>query len=262
MNQEEIKQKIMDKLRETEIRYDVKIILAIESGSRGWGFASNDSDYDCRFIYVHRRDYYISVLEKRDIIEYAVDPVFDINGWDLKKAVQHMMKSNGVMHEWLSSSVIYINKEGLREDMRNLADKFFNPKAVSYHYLKMAINKYKEIKGESESKLKKYFYILRPLANIKYIETLHRIPHMEYDKNLAEISVPEQVLAEIQKLKKIKERVEESYKIPPNQVLFDFFESEIQRIDAYLKNMEHKKYKDYEEADRVFRKIIEEAWYE
>lgn len=262
MKQDEIKQRIMEKLKETERLHDVKIILAVESGSRGWGFASADSDYDCRFIYVHRKDYYVSVLDRKDFIEYAADPVYDINGWDLQKAVRHIMKSNGVMHEWLYSGVVYVNREELREEMRGLAEKFFNPKAVSYHYLRMAINKYEEIKNEPEARLKKYFYILRPLANIKYIETFGRIPYMEYEKNLTEIRLPDQVLNEIQKLKEIKAGVGETYKIPANRILFEYFESEIRRIDGYLKSMKHQKYVEYEEADRVFRKIIEEAWNE
>jgi len=80
---------IMQKLAETEQQYNVKIPLAIESGSRGWGFASPDSDYDCRFVYVYPKDWYLSVFEQRDIIEYAVDPVYDVNGWNVKKALQH-----------------------------------------------------------------------------------------------------------------------------------------------------------------------------
>lgn len=93
----DIKAKIMQKLSETEAHYNVKIPLAIESGSRGWGFASPDSDYDCRFVYVHERDWYLSVLDKSDIIEYAADPIYDVNGWDIKKVLQHIMKSNAVM---------------------------------------------------------------------------------------------------------------------------------------------------------------------
>ena len=97
----DIKEVIMQKLREIETGYNVKIPVAIESGSRGWGFASPDSDYDCRFVYVHKTDWYLSVLERKDIIEYAADAVFDINGWDLKKVLQHRLttiRNAGIKH--------------------------------------------------------------------------------------------------------------------------------------------------------------------
>jgi len=122
-----IKDTIMQKLRETEECYQVKIVLAIESGSRGWGLAANDADYDCRFVYVHSRDWYLSVMDNADYIECASDTVFDINGWDLKKFLKHIMKSNVVTSEWLSSNEVYIKDEAIVKLLQGLAAKFFNP---------------------------------------------------------------------------------------------------------------------------------------
>ena len=55
---------ILRELKKIEEQENVKIIMAIESGSRAWGFASPDSDYDVRFIYVRKEEDYLK-LEKK-----------------------------------------------------------------------------------------------------------------------------------------------------------------------------------------------------
>lgn len=256
----DVKRSILQKLRETEQNFEVKIPLAVESGSRGWGFASPDSDYDCRFIYVHKKDWYLSVREKKDIIEYEADAVFDVNGWDLKKALQHIMKSNAVMLEWLSSNGIYIKNEDINNQLQDLAKDFFNPIAVSYHYLSIAKNKLAEISGEEETKLKTYFYILRPLANLIYIYQHGKMSYMEYDRTLAAIEVTAEISAIIHELREIKTISAESYKIKPNKPLIEYFQSEIGLFEERLKEMKFTKNKDYEQVDLVFRAIIEKMW--
>ena len=90
---------ILEKLDAIEAEHGVQILYACESGSRGWGIASQDSDYDVRFIYCHRRDWYLAVGEPRDVIELPINDVLDINGWDLRKALQLMRKSNPTLLE-------------------------------------------------------------------------------------------------------------------------------------------------------------------
>ena len=77
---------IVSKLQEMEEKENIRILLAVESGSRAWGFASPDSDYDVRFIYVRKKEDYLRLDERRDVVEGQLDDVFDINGWDVKKA--------------------------------------------------------------------------------------------------------------------------------------------------------------------------------
>ena len=122
-----IKKQIIEKLHEQENIHAIKIPLAIESGSRGWGFASPDSDYDCRFIYVHKKNDYLTVFPKKDVLESEVNAVFDINGWDLKKVILHLVKSNAVMLEWLSSNEIYFKDEKVAHILNQLGEKYFNP---------------------------------------------------------------------------------------------------------------------------------------
>lgn len=256
----DIKKAILQKLYETEQTYNVKIPLAIESGSRGWGFASPDSDYDCRFIYVCQKDWYVSITEKKDFIEYAADEVFDINGWDLKKAIQHIMKSNAVIFEWLSSNEIYIKNDAVTAELKALAEQYFNPIAVSYHYLSIAKNKLNEILDVEDAKLKKYFYILRPLANLCFIQEHMKMPHMEYMKTLSEISIDTRVHDEIMKLLEIKKVSNESYTMPQNEILINYFKQEIENHTENIQSIKFEKNRDYDNIDTVFRKIIEMVW--
>jgi len=256
----EVFKAIQHKLRETEKLNSVKIPLAIESGSRGWGFASPDSDYDCRFVYVHEKDWYLSVFDKPDIIEYSADKIFDMNGWDLRKFIAHIVKPNAVMFEWLTSNEVYISDGTVTALLRELAGSFFNPVSVSHHYLSMAYKKYREILEAGSVKLKKYFYVLRPLANLAYIEQYGKQPYMEYFRTLAEIDIDKAVADEIARLAGLKRVSDESMVIPRNIVLTDYFTAELRNHEERLKSTRYEKNRDYEQADAAFRLIIEMVW--
>ena len=107
MNEKEIIIEIKNKLCEIEQKENVRIIHCIESGSRSWGFASPDSDFDARFIYVRPTEYYLKLEKTRDVIEWELNDVYDINGWDIKKALELLHKSNPTLFEWNSSPIVY-----------------------------------------------------------------------------------------------------------------------------------------------------------
>lgn len=96
-----MKLKIIEKLKFIEQNHNIKILYAVESGSRGWGFASQDSDYDVRFIYIRPTDWYLSIEEKKDFIEFPINDLLDINGWDLKKP--YCSIKNPIPHCWNGS---------------------------------------------------------------------------------------------------------------------------------------------------------------
>ena len=104
---ESIERQISEKLDRIETEYDVKILHCIESGSRAWGFASPDSDFDVRFFYVHKPEFYLRLDRSSDVINYELNDVFDINGWDLQKALRLLYKSNPTIFEWNSSPIVY-----------------------------------------------------------------------------------------------------------------------------------------------------------
>ena len=257
---ENIKQSILQKLKQTEETYEVKIPLAIESGSRGWGFAALDADYDCRFLYVHKKDWYLSVLERKDFIEYAVDEVFDIKGYDISRTLKYIMKPQATIYEWISSNVVYIRDIPVLAKLQDLAAEFFNPIPISYHYLYLARKMYADINEAPAAKIKKYFYILRPIANLNYIWQHRKMPYMEYDRTLAEIEICPAISSAIQELKERKMSAQEHDLIPKVEPLMDYFQSEIAKFDHCLKDMKHTKNKNYASVDEVFRSIIEDVW--
>ena len=157
-----MKKLILEKLAEIEERENIKILHCVESGSRAWGFASPDSDYDVRFIYVRPKEFYLRLDKTRDVIEWQLDDTLDINGWDLSKALSLLYKSNPTLFEWNSSPIVYkTTKEW--EQIATIINKYFVAKSGLYHYLSTAKSNYREyLKGETV-RLKKYFYVLRPI---------------------------------------------------------------------------------------------------
>jgi len=163
-----MKEIITAKLEEMEKSENVRVLHAVESGSRAWGFASPDSDYDVRFIYVRPKDFYLRLDKTRDVIEWQLDETLDINGWDLQKALRLLYTSNPTLFEWNSSPIVYKTTDKWTEIQTEI-NNYFSAKHGMYHYLSTANRNYREfLKGETV-KLKKYFYVVRPLLACKWI---------------------------------------------------------------------------------------------
>jgi predicted nucleotidyltransferase len=179
---------IQDRLNTIEQQHDVKIILAIESGSRAWGFASPDSDWDVRFLYVHREPWYFKVHAGRDVIETGIEqhPLgeLDINGWELRKSLQLLHKSNPALMEWLHSPLVYREDKTVMTAFRQQADVFFKPQACFQHYVSMAINNTREFLHKDQVRLKKYLYVLRPIFACMWIERFGTMPPIEFHRLL------------------------------------------------------------------------------
>ncbi len=173
---------IIEKLKEIEQVNRVTILYACESGSRAWGFASPDSDYDVRFIYVHPKEHYLSVDEQRDVIELPINDLLDINGWELRKALRLFRKSNGPLYEWLQSPIVYKQNNEFIDGLKNLMPHYFSPRALMHHYLSMANNVVDVDLSGHEVKLKKYFYALRPVLACRRILEHSEVPPMEFGK--------------------------------------------------------------------------------
>lgn len=182
-----VPQKIIEeigrRLEAIETAEGVTILYACESGSRAWGFASADSDFDVRFIYIRPQDWYLSidVESRRDVIERPVDGVWDVNGWDLRKALRLLRKSNPPLLEWLDSPIVYRAHPELAAGLRKLASGYYSPSACRYHYLHMArVNFRGYLQGELV-RTKKYFYVLRPLLAMRWIEQSEEMVPMRFD---------------------------------------------------------------------------------
>lgn len=191
------------KLRAVEASNGVRILLAIESGSRGWGFPSPDSDYDCRFIHVRPQSDYLSLYPPRDVIEYPPDAIYDVNGWDLAKMLKLLLKGNAVVLEWLMSPFVYRGEADFRAEARALADQVVQPTAIAMHYLHLGERQRETAFADgSEVRLKKLFYVLRPALALRWMR-LHpgaAIVPMAFRTLVAESDVPSDCTAIIDDL--------------------------------------------------------------
>ena len=106
-----MKQTIQEKLTQISLAEPLYFLLAAESGSRAWGFASPDSDYDVRAIYIRPQEYYLQIDEAKDTFEFIENQWFDVGGWDIRKALRLLRKSNAVLLEWLRSPIVYTQEE-------------------------------------------------------------------------------------------------------------------------------------------------------
>ncbi|TDO73674.1 hypothetical protein EV143_105273 [Flavobacterium chryseum] len=214
-----MKEKILKKLKEIEIQKNVEILFAVESGSRAWGFASPDSDYDIRFIYKHQQDYYLSLWEKPDVIEFMTEDDLDGSGWELRKTLKLLAKSNAPLIEWLFSPVVYYANEEFAKQMQELAVDCFSPIATLHHYLGTTKN-FMEVCEMEEVKLKSYFYALRTALAGKWIIENNTFPPVAF-ADLLPIA-PQNIQDKIIELQNIKASQGEKYLHPKELLITDF----------------------------------------
>jgi uncharacterized protein len=180
-----------------------RILLAVESGSRAWGFPSPDSDYDCRFIYVRRREAYLTLFPPRDVIEFPLDGTLDVNGWDLAKALRLLLKGNAVVVEWLTSPFVYADAARFRDECHALAQQVLRPAAVARHYLHLGERQRRTYFADVRTiELKKMFYALRPAVALRWLR-LHpgqAVAPMHFPTLMAESELPPDILSIIDEL--------------------------------------------------------------
>lgn len=256
---EKVKNTILEKLNEIERDNDVKILFAIESGSRGWGFESVDSDFDCRFVYVHKKEWYLSIFEGRDIIEIPVDAVLDINGWDLKKALQLLHKSNVPLTEWLTSPIVYKEVPGVRKDMCDLAEQFVSPISAIHHFINLS-KRSMETMAENQIKVKKFFYALRPIIACMWIEKNKSVPPMNLYEMLAGLEFEQGFRDEIDALVAYKKTCTEADEISPPLQLMNFINQKLVYFEDFAKTITVDSIRDIEKMNGLFLDTLDRVW--
>lgn len=229
---------IMQKLNEIEQRESVRIIMAIESGSRAWGFASPDSDYDVRFVYVRKLEDTLRLEKYRDVIEWQLDDVLDISGWDLQKALRLMHDSNPSIFEWCSSPIIYRNSKAF-EELKLLKDEFFSPKKSLYHYWHMANSNYQNYLQGDKVRIKKYFYVLRPLLAAKWVMEEKSQPPMLFSELLTKLPLEQK--ESVDKLLEMKQVMPEMGIASKIEILDNYIETELLAIKTVADEEAEKK---------------------
>ncbi len=274
---------IRRKLKEIEETEHVKVLHAVESGSRAWGFASADSDYDVRFIYVRQKEDYLCLQDRKDFIEWELDETLDINGWDLQKALRHFHKSNAVLYEWLGSPIVYDTTPEWKR-VKSSVIHYFSCKAAMYHYFASANKSYltclgKEADGismeeerpmeekhsmeeehsmeekNSMIKYKKYLYILRPLLACRWIEQKACPPPVPF-QHLADAVLEESMKPVVEKLLEEKMRMTESQEGKRILKLDAYLAEQLEYYKQKAHSMEDDRKADWEELNQLFLGIV------
>jgi predicted nucleotidyltransferase len=177
-----------------------KVLFAIESGSRAWGFPSPDSDYDCRFIYLRSVRQHLVLNQARDVWEYPIVGDVDAGGWDLRKALLLALNGNAVVSEWARSTIVYEEEPGFRQRLIALLDEITDPALVATHYLSLARAQLFRMGGlEGEINLKKLFYVVRPILALEWMKQRNfvQLPPMNLLECLSQTEIDHEVTAEI-----------------------------------------------------------------
>lgn len=255
---------ILKTLQKIEKDSNVKILYACESGSRAWGFPSKDSDYDVRFIYVHQKHDYltidpIGIGKKRDVIELPINDLLDVSGWDLTKALKLFRKSNPPLMEWLHSGIVYYEAFTTIGKMKKLSEEVFAPHSCIHHYLNMASNNFREFLQGDTVKIKKYFYVLRPVLAARWIEQYNEFPPLEFPVLLEKMVPVGRMKEEIQTLLKRKLAGEEFDLELRIDVLNQFLHEEIARLREGTKTLCNSHQDITLKLDMLFRDTLEEV---
>jgi predicted nucleotidyltransferase len=216
---------INQKLSSLEAEHQVKIIFACESGSRAWGFASPDSDYDIRFIYKNNPNWYLSLWQHKDTIEFMTAEDLDGSGWDLAKALRLLAKSNMALYEWIYSPVQYQADSNFLQGLYPLAETCFSPVAAMYHYLSTTKG-FLDAVRQDHIRLKHLFYALRTALCGKWIVEFKTMPPVAFEELL--VLVDDDMKAQIHELIHIKSQQGEKYLHLKNK-----------HVDAYLTELVH-----------------------
>ncbi|MGY0500782.1 nucleotidyltransferase domain-containing protein [Nocardia sp. FBN12] len=209
--------------------HTVSIRLAIESGSRAWGFPSPDSDYDCRFVYVAGLATYLSPWRTRDVIETPLIGLLDVNGWDLAKALRLLVAGNAVLVEWLMSPIVYRGDEAFRTRLREVATEVADRDRIARHYLHLGARQWALF--ERNGGLKKVFYSLRPAMALRWLREHPgaAVAPMHLPTLLAECDLPTDLVAAIAELTELKSRTREMGSAAPPALIAAFIIDEFAR---------------------------------
>jgi uncharacterized protein len=253
-----ITDRIQTELTRIEAEHGVSIFYACESGSRAWGFESQDSDYDVRFLYLHRTEWYLTIADKRDVIEVPIDDELDISGWGIRKALALLRKSNPPFLEWMQSPVVYKDNPAVSDLIRAAMPAYYSPKSCLYHYLHMAQGNFREYLKNDEVWVKKYLYVLRPVLACLWIEADRGLVPTEFGKLVDGIVHDSVLRQDIQALLERKRQGKEIDRGPKIPSISAFIEEQLERLTG-----DHARpaaTRDPAQLDVVFRKALVETW--
>ncbi|MCQ2574412.1 MAG: nucleotidyltransferase domain-containing protein [Treponema sp.] len=246
---------IKAKLEEIELRENIHILYACESGSRAWGFASPDSDYDVRFVYVRPIEFYLKLENTKDTLECELNEIYDITGWDIKKLLWLLNKSNPSIFEWAVSPIVYKTTTEW-ESVSKIFDRHFSEKKALYHYNSITKNNLRRyFEEKSEVKYKPYLYNLRQCLSCQWIMDRKSPPPIVFDI-LKEAYLPDDLQDEVSNLIKLKKSMKEKETGPRIKKIDEYISSIVSEVERYLEILVEKKQTDWNELNGVFLQLI------
>jgi uncharacterized protein len=254
-----MKEAISAALQCIERAENLRVLLAVESGSRAWGFASPTADWDVRFLYIRPPEWYLTIQPRSEVVERKLDGDLDVSGWDLKKALALFAKPNMPLLEWLRSPIVYVESSSAASRLRALSAQYFSARACLHHYLNMAEgNNRNHLRGD-RIRLKDYFYVLRPVLACRWIEAHETMPPMGFSA-LVEDQLPTPLRSAADALLIRKCSGEELVAGPRVPEVNDFLDSEIARIGSRSTVRARQAPPDIDLLDTVFRATLREVW--
>lgn len=248
-----MQQLICETLTTVEQEVACAVLYACESGSRAWGFASPDSDYDVRFIYVNELDWYLKLEAGKDTIDQMLPNDLDLGGWELQKTLRLFQGCNLALNEWIGSPVVYGDEHGLRTELIALIPNYFNPKKSMFHYLNMANKASEALDADRSIPIKKLFYILRSLLACCWIQRYSSMPPTSFHELLEAELVSIDILSEIHHLLEKKAGAKEGYRIAIPGAVFQWYTAVRNELEAYAKKVPSAGSKNWEPLNRLFR---------
>jgi predicted nucleotidyltransferase len=248
-------------LETIEAAEDIRVLYAVESGSRAWGFASTDSDYDVRLVYIRRPEWYLSVdLEtRRDVIERACPGDIDLSGWDIRKTLRLIARSNPPLLEWLDSPVVYRDDGVFAAELRALVSAYYSPAACLHHYVRMARRNHDAYLRGERVRHKKYFYVLRPLLAARWIEQGRGPVPMLFATLLETVASRFEFLTVVDELLTRKTAGMEMGEGPRVPAIHDLVAAELPRLEAVAAGMA-KTPLDLDPLHELFRRTLSRVW--
>lgn len=248
----EIAQRLAQVVREEGIR----LLMAVESGSRAWGFPSPDSDYDVRFIYVRPWQDYLTLQPIRDVVERPIVDELDVSGWDIRKALGLLLRHNAVLAEWIESPIRYVTDDPAVERLANIADRYFDPRGYALHYASLGTNNVKRWPADAPSiSAKRYFYALRPALCVRALRMVpERRPPMQLQQLIAITDLPPELVHQIDELVEMKGQQREKAGTRRSADIEALIIEELSRADEIPQRRQQPAF--LEEADVLFREIV------
>ena len=223
--------KIKAALEKVEQDYDIQILYTCESGSRAWGFPSPDSDYDVRFVYVHRLPWYLQIGKTQDTIDKMLPDDLDLGGWELRKTLELFAGCNLALNEWLGSDILYREPHPSVAKLQAKIQDYFNGKKAIHHYYSLATNVSEKHFHNRTISIKKLFYVLRPIYACLWILKQDTMPPTQFQQMLKMGLGDEATESWIHKTIREKEQANEGQTIDVNETAYQWIQDKLTQIE-------------------------------